>query len=646
MTFHIPPTVSIRCRDRACLLLPTTPSPFTIRLEGPQAFLAFSRLEEPYWVVPVPGRRSADIPPETQLLLWKNGPDYTCILPLVDPVSDLRASLRGTDHGVELVFDGTPSSPPSPDGIPAACIASHPDPYRARDLAFALARDTLRTFRLRTEKPLPRFVDLLGWCTWDAFYKDVTAEKVLEGLRSFRDRGVIPPLLILDDGWQATTGGFLDDFTTDPRKFPDGLAPLVQRTRKEFGVEIFGVWHHLLGYWAGVNPDSPLGRRFPVLPAGLVPGPWPKPMGQETLSLLDPAHAMAFYAEWYDTLRRNGVDMVKADGQSTLEIFTHGLRPRVGSMAAYQRAMQSAAATHFLGETLHCMSHGSDALLHMLSAVVLRNSNDYFPRASHTTQKEHIRRNGLNAFLHAAVGLPDWDMFQTHGPMADYHAAARAVSGGPVYVSDRPGQQDPAILRRLATPDGRILRCDRPALPCIDTLFVDHAHLPQPLKVHNRSGPCGVLGLFHCLHDRHPVRGDASASDIPDLEGDRFVLWSHNRRTCRIVHRDERFAVELADEAFELLTFAPKTGPLTALGLVDKYNPAPAVLHRLPSPDQSRLTVLMRSGGLAAFHTDRTPSEVLLDLRPAEDASYDAASGLLLLPLDGDGRVRRVDLAL
>ena len=30
---------------------------------------------------------------------------------------------------------------------------------------------------------LPSFIDWFGWCTWDAFYTDVTAEGVEEGLK-------------------------------------------------------------------------------------------------------------------------------------------------------------------------------------------------------------------------------------------------------------------------------------------------------------------------------------------------------------------------------------------------------------------------------------------------------------------------------
>jgi raffinose synthase len=32
---------------------------------------------------------------------------------------------------------------------------------------------------------LPSFLDWFGWCTWDAFYTDVTADGVKQGLQRF-----------------------------------------------------------------------------------------------------------------------------------------------------------------------------------------------------------------------------------------------------------------------------------------------------------------------------------------------------------------------------------------------------------------------------------------------------------------------------
>ena len=49
----------------------------------------------------------------------------------------------------------------------------------------------------------------------------------------------------------------------------------------------------------------------------------------------------------------------------------------------------------------------------------------------------------------------------------------RAISGGAVYVSDKPGEHDFELLRRLVLPDGSVLRALQPARPSRDSLFSD-----------------------------------------------------------------------------------------------------------------------------------------------------------------------------
>jgi raffinose synthase len=77
----------------------------------------------------------------------------------------------------------------------------------------------------------------------------------------------------------------------------------------------------------------------------------------------------------------------------------------------------------------------------------------------------------MGNFIH-----PDWDMFQSTHPCAEFHAASRAISGGPIYVSDAVGKHNFPLLKRLALPDGSILRCEYHALPTRDCLFEDPLH--------------------------------------------------------------------------------------------------------------------------------------------------------------------------
>ena len=85
----------------------------------------------------------------------------------------------------------------------------------------------------------------------------------------------------------------------------------------------------------------------------------------------------------------------------------------------------------------------------------------------------HCAYNSLwmGNFIH-----PDWDMFQSTHPCAEFHAASRAISGGPIYVSDSVGKHNFPLLKRLVLPDGSILRCEYHALPTRDCLFEDPLH--------------------------------------------------------------------------------------------------------------------------------------------------------------------------
>lgn len=77
----------------------------------------------------------------------------------------------------------------------------------------------------------------------------------------------------------------------------------------------------------------------------------------------------------------------------------------------------------------------------------------------------------MGNFIH-----PDWDMFQSTHPCAEFHAASRAISGGPIYISDCVDEHDFELLARLVLPDGSILRCRHYALPTRDCLFEDPLH--------------------------------------------------------------------------------------------------------------------------------------------------------------------------
>ena len=585
-------------------------------------FVALERYK-PWWLRPTFGTTDFGFGFETQFLLWETGDGrYGVALPLVS--GDLRAYFKGGGEDLRLEWNGALGDDyPAAAGLLYAVLAD--DPYVAcEEAALELAMASKR-FRLRAAKPVPAFVDQLGWCTWDAFYRDVTADKVKQGLQTFADRSVPVRYMILDDGWQTVDAqSKLLSFAPVPEKFPDGLDTLVAEARAEFGIEHFGVWHTLQGYWQGVAPDGPLAERFRLASS---------PDGKRTM--VHPDDAARFFQEFHDQLRRAGVDFVKVDNQSSLEQFSAGLFGRGTTMRAYQHALQGAVFTHFKGGLIHCMSNTSDVAYNMLASTVWRNSDDFFPKQPESHQF-HVHTNAMNNLWSSHFSVPDWDMFQSHHEHGAFHAAARAISGGPVYVSDRPGEQNPDVLLRLCDDDGRLYRCAAPAMPARDCLFVDCLQEPRLLKIVNncaRSSNHAVLGLFHCRQNGEPVADSWKVRDNPFVQHEDVVAYSFREGTLKRLRGkdlDAQNEIVLAPLGFELVAIAPVLAGLVAcVGLLEKYNAGGAVEEEDFSAFPDRYHVSIRGSGTVGFFCAHRPAEVRLDDEPAEEWDYDPETSFL-----------------
>jgi len=230
------------------------------------------------------------------------------------------------------------------------------------------------------------------------------------------------------------------------------------------------------------------------------------------------------------------------------------------------------------------------------------------PNDTYWLQGCHMVHCAFNSLWMGQVMQPDWDMFQTTHPCAEFHAASRAISGGPIYVSDKVGQHDFALLKRLVLPDGSILRCRHYALPTRGSLFNDPLHDGQTmLKIWNLNKYSGVVGAFNCQgggwnkEERanmcasqfsKRVRSTVSIKDVEwyqvsdpmvAVEGvEEFAVYFFQaHRFCLIGPTDE-IHVELDPFQFELFTFVPvKRMPrgirFAAVGLVNMLNTGGAV---------------------------------------------------------------------
>ncbi|KAJ6845553.1 stachyose synthase [Iris pallida] len=527
------------------------------RLEGIR-FMSIFRFKV-WWTTLWVGTNGSDVENETQMVLLDRsersgtppGPNgsrpYVLLLPILE--GPFRASLQSGEEEEENVVDlCVESGSNATTGslfTSTLYVRAGDDPYALVRDATSVVRAHLGTFRTMEEKTPPGVADKFGWCTWDAFYLKVHPEGVREGVRRLAEGGCPPGMVLIDDGWQSICGdgeevGEEDgmNHTSAGEQMPcrltkfeennkfrryqnkssrrSGLGAFVRDLKDEFGtVEYVYVWHALCGYWGGLRP------RAPGLPEARVVAPKLSPGLERTMEdlavdkivdngvgLVLPERAGEMYDGLHSHLQSAGIDGVKVDVIHVLEMLGEEYGGRVELAKAYYRGLTESVQKHFNGNgVIASMEHCNDFMLLGTEAIALGRVGDDFwctdpngdPAGTFWLQGCHMVHCAYNSLWMGNFIRPDWDMFQSTHPCAPFHAASRAISGGPVYVSDSVGEHDFELLRRLALPDGTILRCEHYALPTRDCLFEDPLHDGKTmLKIWNLNKFTGVLGVFNC----------------------------------------------------------------------------------------------------------------------------------------------------
>ncbi len=600
---------------------------------------------EPYWMKPAAGADLERVPEETQVLLAKLELGWLLVVPLLD--DPFRFYLRGNQrHELELVGETGDPTTVGHGGL-ALYVAHGDDPFA---LVRQGARDVMQrmqTGRLRRKKPLPAFTDHFGWCTWDAFYQEVSAEKIADGLAAFAQGGVQPKCLIIDDGWLSqrrmpTGEKRLTAFAAND-KFPGDLSETVRLAKEKYAVETVLAWHTIVGYWGGVDGTSltayqvvDQARHFGAGILTHMPAfneLWWGPM----VGFIRKDDTEKFFDEFHEHLKEQGIDGVKVDSQAVLEALCLRQGSRVGVTLAYRQALEASVVKHFGGALINCMSNAQETWYGSNASTLLRSSIDFFPTMPET--------HGAHLYTNAQVGLwfgefmhPDWDMFQSHHEWGPYHAAGRAISGGPVYVSDRPGETNFDLLRKLVCSDGSVLRCPEPALPTRDCLTVDPTCEDVLLKIWNRSGERGVVGVFNARY-RGPerIQGTVSPSDVPGLTSGvaRLACFAHQDQALTVVSADGSLNVSLAEGQFELYTFAPIVRRCAPLGLGNMFNTG-AAIESVTWTDDDTCELVVRDRGELWVWAAEAPRDVAANGLGCT-FGYDRGTGAVRIALEQPG---------
>jgi len=513
-----------------------------------------------WWSRPHFRRDLSKVPERTQCLLWRTRDGlYGCIVPLVDGGFKADINSRTGHLGIDLT---------SHDSGRRSCKAAAfvagfgDDPYelvrRTYEAGMAFSG---RPGALRWEKPYPEIFEYFGWCTWNAFYQDVNETGILRKLEAFKVEKFPLRWCIIDDGWMTSRDHHLEAFEPDRDKFPRGFKPLIDEVKGKYGLRWVGVWHTLTGYWRGIHPESRLLDRqrsniFTAKNGGNIPAP-------------DLQRGIGFWGAWHSWMRSQGIDFVKVDNQGAIYRYSRDLIPIGEAARGAQYALQASGALYLKG-ILNCMCMTSEAHWHWINSNVSRSSDDFYPKREGNF-REHALQNVYNSLYYSNLTWPDFDMWWSHHPHGVNHAVLRAVSGGPVYVSDEVDKANWEVMWPLAFSDGRILRCDQPGLPTEDCLLRNPRSESVALKVWNRAGSSGIVAAFHIRDRGGVIRAYVSPSDVPGIEGKAFAVREHFSGEARIMRKDERWRFTLSDFGVKLFVIVPLEGDFAAIGLVNKY---------------------------------------------------------------------------
>lgn len=572
----------------------------------------------PWWTRPAFVERIQDIPNRTQVAFFKYQDRCVCFVPMVG--RQFKTCLNGGTE-TELCLEMTAC-------LGGQCSVDESLYLYAEGNTLAEAVHTVfarlaeeKNIFLREKRRVPEMFRYLGWCSWDAFRTEVTENKLHQKAEEFAEKKVPIKWMLIDDGWFTAQDEMLYNFAPDPEKFPKGFRGMIDGIKRQTGVRWFGVWHALGGYWSGIAPESPLVPQqaaylYQTTNGSIVPSP---------------KTGAGFYNNWYRLLAQEGIDFVKVDGQSSVPFYFENSLPVSEAARGMNEALES-GAYRMNGAIINCMGMAMENILARPASAISRNSDDFVP-GKENGFAEHLLQNAYNALYHNELYCCDWDMFWTRHEDAVKHSLLRAVSGGPVYFSDRIGDTKPEVLKPLAYLDGQILMMDRSAKPTEDCAFSNPMD-SGVLKLHNvapwgGSQKGGGIAVYNLTKERQTAA--FSAMDIPDLEVcRRYWVLDYFKGTVRFLDRAEQYqdAVEGGGMAWYVILPCRKNG--TCLGLLNKYAGFSAV-ESIQECGETDIVVLHETGTVG-WAAAKAPQKVMVNASDVT-ASVQKDGELYTLPL-------------
>ncbi|WOL15804.1 stachyose synthase [Canna indica] len=435
-----------------------------------------------------------------------------------------------------------------------------------------------------------------------------------------------------------------------------GLKAFIKDLKTTFrGLDDVYVWQALCGAWGGVRPGS-THLDSKLVPVKLSPGLTGTmddlavdKIVEGGIGIVRPDQAADLYDSVHCHLSKAGVSGVKVDVIHTLEYVCEEYGGRVELAKAYYDGLSKSVVKNFNGTgIISSMQQCNDFFFLGTWQVSMGRTGDDFwfedpngdPLGVYWLQGAHMINNSYNSLWMGQFIQPDWDMFQSDHACSKFHAASRAICGGPIYVSDSLDKHNFDLLKKLVFPDGTIPRCQHYALPTRDCLFTNPmCDEMTVLKIWNLNKFGGVIGAFNCQgagwdpkekrvkgyqHCYKPIAGSVHVTDIEwdqkkessEMgEAEEYAVYLDQAQELLLATpKSEAFHFTLQPSSFELFSFVPIKKldcnlKFAAMGLVNMFNCVGSLVEvdYGEVEDEIAVRVKVKGGGKLMFYCSRRP---------------------------------------
>ena len=595
--------------------------------------------------IPHPNRRAL-----TMMFQLNNG-HYLTLLPLAGEAS--VSWLEVTESG-ELILDyGSLGTDPIPENTKVPLLAWYESESVYESVAkaweLAITNDKVNaTGSLREKKNYPEPLNYLGWCTWEQYHKNIDEETLVTAIDNIENSGIPVRWFLIDDGHQDDERGLLKSFTPNREKFPNGWDPIVSRKQND-AIKWMGIWHGFLSHWNGVHVDHTMEALAPYL----IPNPSRK---KGLLPKDNTESSIAFYEHLVTSIKNQGFDFMKTDNVSRSTIEYYGL----GNASKAQRenvlALEQACYENGIG-LMNCSAQNTIGLLNATNSATMRTSPDY-QKHNLATSKSQILQSVFNVLWLGQTLWPDHDMFHSSDKeVGEAMSVTKALSGGPIYLSDDPSDFEKEVIAPLCYKDGKLIRPEAPGVPLPESIFNDALYESEsvyktisPLK----NGTCAIAAYNLSVTAKEPLVGIITQDDYTyapammqpfngrwKLPKEGLVIYDWKRRAGQKLD-EQGLDFQIDGFGHKLFLVSPIKHQWAVIGRPDKYL-SPSTVDIIDIQEESITLKFVEMGSVILYSGKGKLSATKMDFISLGNSFY---KGTPTKGLEGAGiiEIKRVNI--